>query len=328
MVETLDTEFNGALHKINLEDKVRRAKEAHETVRAVLEADPTLGDWGVDTILIGSYARDVAIWPGHDVDVFVKLPAFNGGPEALYEAVRSPLKQEFGSDLDDSGAHALTISFGSEGFSVDAVGATNSTSGHWVIPAADSTGRRAAWEPSDPERLGELAESRNKKPLVGEQGAYKPIVKLVRQIRQHHLGDGRPRGLYFEMLTYWAFEEDIDGGTYAELLAATLALIADQLESGAVALDPALNEPFQPAPSSDQLRVAAGVFREQADRAAGALTMDLCPAAATWRTILGENDNGWVFPLPEGCDASGKPFKKIRSLSALGSDEARGFAGT
>lgn len=325
-METLNDQFDGALKKINLGDKVRRAKDAHEQVRDVIAADPELQEYGVETILIGSYARDTAIWPGHDVDVFVKFTDFEGDPESLYEAVKKPLKVEYGSKLDYGGAHALSISFGTD-FSVDAVGATNSGSGHWVLPALDGNGDRTQWEESDPERLGKLAEERNKAPKVGDQGAYKPIVKLIRQIRKHHLGDERPKGLYFEMLTYWAFEEGVTGSTFAELLSSTLGWIADQLESRVVVTDPALDHPFQPAPTGDELEAVAKIFRELASQAAAALAMEICPAAATWRRILGQNENGWVFPLPEGCDADGNPVKKIGSVSALGSDEARGFAG-
>ncbi len=328
-MQTLDAQFDGALKKINLSAaKVAKAKAAHEEVRAVLEADPKLKGYDVDTILIGSYGRDVAIQPGHDVDVFVKLPDFDEDPESLYEAVKKPLKARYEARLDDTGAHALSIKFGDE-FSIDAVGATKDPkSGHWVLPSLDDLGNRTQWEETDPERLGDLAEARNKTPQVSGQGAYKPIVKLVRQIRKHHIGDERPKGLYLEMLTYWAFDAGVTGDTFAEILASTLGRIADQLESGDVITDPALEREFAPAPSSAQLAAAAVVFREQATAAVKALTQELCPAAATWRKILGENGNGWVFPLPEGCDADGNPIKKIESVAALGSNEARGFAGS
>jgi hypothetical protein len=327
-METLNAQFDSALARVNLGEKVARAKKAHEEVRAVLADDETLKSYGVETILIGSYGRDVAIWPGHDVDVFVKLPDFDADPEALYATVLAPLKNRYKERLDDTGAHAISISFGDD-FSVDAVGAAPSTTGHWMIPAMDPTlKRRVNWEESDPEKLGELAVERNKAPLVGAQGAYKPIVKLVRQIRSHHMKKDRPRGLYFEMLTYRAFEAGVKGETFAELLTAMLSWIASQLETGLVVCDPALGEYFSPPPTPEQLSNAASIFREQATAAVSALTMELCPAAATWRKILGENDNGAVFPLPDGCDASGKVIKTVGNVSALGSDEGRGFAGS
>ena len=324
-METLVTQFQGALARINLsEAKVKKAKAAHEEVRAVLEADTGLKRFGVDTILIGSYARDVAVQPGHDVDVFSKLPDFDADPETLYESVRKPLKKEYGNRLDDSGGHALTVSFG-EDFSVDVVGASPSASGHWQIPALDDDGERTKWDESNPERLNDLAEKRNKDPKVGSQGAYKPVVKMVRQIRRHHLKEARPGGLYLEMLTYWTFAAGLSGDSFAELLAHTLDHIAGQLESGYVVRDPALERPYEPRPTADQLEKAAKVMRDLATKALAALNMDRCPAAATWRAIFGQNDNGWVFPLPEDCDETGKT-RKATALGAIGSNEGRGFA--
>jgi hypothetical protein len=324
-METLATQFQGALARINLSDsRVKKAKAAHEEVRAVLEADPGLKVHGVDTILIGSYARDMAIQPGRDVDVFSKLPNFADAPATLHEALRSPLKMKYGNRLDDTGTHALTVSFG-EDFSVDVVGAAPAAGGHWRIPALDDDGNRTKWDESDPERLNDLAEKRNKDPKISGQGAYKPVVKMVRQIRRHHLKDARPGGLYFEMLTYWAFEAGVNGDSFAELLARTLDHLALQLEAGGVVLDPALDRPFEPPPTADQIENAARVMRVLATKALAALRMERCPAAAAWRAIFGQNDNGWVFPLPEDCDETGKT-RKASALGAIGSNEGRGFA--
>ena len=268
----------------------------------------------------------MAIWPGHDVDVFVELPGYDEDPESMYQAVRKPLLDRYEDRLDDTGAHALSISFGDD-FLVDAVAATKGPdSEHWLLPSLDSLGNRTQWEETDPYRLHDLAEARNVEPKVGTQGAYKPIVKLVRQIRAHHLGDARPKGLYLEMLTYWAFEVGVTGDSFAELLAGTVDRIASQLESGVVADDPALERPFAPAPTSAELTKAAAVFRAQATAAARALTLERCPAAVVWRGVLGDNENGPVFPIPDGCDERGNPVKKVEPVAALGSNEARGFA--
>lgn len=328
-METLPTQFDKALGRINLgTTKVEKAKKAHEEVRDVLAADATLQEYDVETILIGSYGRDVAIRPGHDVDVFTKLHDYDQDPASLYEAVKAPLKKRYGDRLDDSGAHALSVAFGDDGFAIDVVGATeDAASGHWVIPALDELGNRTQWDQTDPEVLGDLAEKRNAGPKVNAQGAYKPIVKLVRQIRRHHLQDARPNGLYFEMETYWAFQAGVGGGSFAELLAATLQRIAAQLESGVVITDPALGRQYDPAPTDEEIKAAAKVFRAQADNATAALGMEQCPAAATWRKILGQNETGWVFELPAGCDESGKSVRATSSVTALGSNEARGFAG-
>jgi SMODS domain-containing protein len=325
-METLDTQFAGALKRIKLsEDKVARAKKAHEDVRDVLDADKTLKGYGSTTILIGSYGRDVSIQPGHDVDVLCRLPDFDADPETLWEAVRKPLKEHYKDRVDDTGAHAISVAFGDE-FSVDMVGGTPSRSGHWQIPAQDDQGDRTQWDETDPERLGELSTKRNDTPLVGTQGAYKPTVKLVRQIRAAHATNKRPNGLYVEMLTYRAFEQGVSENTFAEILTSTLESIATHLESGLIVDDPALERPFDPAPTADELAAAAKIFREKATAARAALGLEKCPAAAAWRQILGKNGNGWVFPLPDDCDDKGNVIKSITDISALGPQEARGFA--
>ena len=71
---TLRNQFNDALTNIEVnKDKAERAIKAHTEIRAVLENDEQLLELGVDTKLIGSYSRDAGIYPGKDVDVFVKL---------------------------------------------------------------------------------------------------------------------------------------------------------------------------------------------------------------------------------------------------------------
>ncbi len=118
------------------------------------------------------------------------------------------------------------------------------------------------------------------------QGAYVPTVKLVRQTRRHHLADRKPRGLYFELETYWAFEGGVTGTTFAEIFASTLERIATRLETGVVINDPALAREYNPAPESADLEHAAAIFRDVATKAALALAADRCEAARLWREIL------------------------------------------
>jgi len=323
-METLSAEFNTALTLTGLGDKRQRAMDAHAQVRAVLEADDDLVANGVDTILIGSYGRETAIYPGRDVDVFVKLPECQEGPDETFEMVKRALATEY-EDRVEEGRRSLRIDF-PDGFSVDAVPAIPSGSGRWQIPQADEDAERTGWEETDPEEFGRLTVERNKTHLVGTQGAYVPTVKLVRQIRQHHLGDRKPRGLYLEIETYWAFEAAVTGSSFAEILAGSLRRIATQLESGVVINDPALGREYSPTPQSADLESAASVFRDLATKAALALAADRCEAARLWREILGKNEINWVFPIPTGCDEAGKATTTITPIADRGSREARPFA--
>ena len=153
------------------------------------------------------------------------------------------------------------------------------------------------------------------------------MVKLVRQIRKHHFAEGqKPGGLYFELLTYWAFASGVSGESVAEILAETLKRIAAQLVSSPPLTDPVLHSPYRPEPDATALAAAAHVFGVIASKAQEALRQDRCAAAATWRWILGENDRGHCFPIPPGCNANGNPIPKITSVGAAGSGRASGFA--
>lgn len=324
-MEPLNAQFEECL-STRLRIDVDAAAEAHKEVRKVLEGDATLSKWGVDTILIGSYARAVSIYPCNDVDVFTKLPdCTETSPEVVFTAIQKPLVAHYKSRAQEQRRSMTVTGFGG-GLSVDAVPAVRD-GGEWKIPETDSARAKNRWEKTNPERLTQLTQDRNAgSPQVNGRGSYVPVVKLIRQVREHHLGDKAPGGLYFEFLAYWAFTSGISGVSYAELLATTLDRVARQLESGATAIDPVLGTPFGPAPEVSAVGHAAKTFRALATDAQTALGLEKCPAAAAWRKILGRNPRGSVFPLPAGCDESGKVKSAIVVNRDRGSDEARPFA--
>jgi len=330
-METLPTEFAGALTCVEVSgDKAKRAQNAHEEVRAVLESDETLRSWGVDTVLIGSYSRSTGIYPGKDVDVFSRMTnlSIRESPLKVYRQVCEVLVSQYGKRANPQN-RSIKIAF--EGLCVDVVPAVQ-WGKRWGIPSREQQrwaepGKQ--WIETDPERLGALTTERNKAPLVSGRGAYVPVVKLVRQARQHHVGDSKPGGLYFELATYWAFEGGVKGSSLAELLAGTLRSIARQLAIGQSKplLDPALDRPYAPAPTPAELATAAKKFSQLAEAAERALQVERCPAAIVWRGILGKNGRTpWCFPLPDGCDEKGRTITIITPNSNKGSNEGRPFA--
>jgi tRNA nucleotidyltransferase (CCA-adding enzyme) len=70
----LRQQFKDALSAIEPGDDKTNAPEAHRQVRDALEADPTLAEYGIKPVLIGSYKRNVSIRRIKDVDVFGRLP--------------------------------------------------------------------------------------------------------------------------------------------------------------------------------------------------------------------------------------------------------------
>jgi tRNA nucleotidyltransferase (CCA-adding enzyme) len=90
MTTPLPEQFDDALDRIGITRTAAIA--AHAEVRTRLEVDSKLREWGIDTILIGSYARRTSIHPCHDVDVFVKLTACQEtNPEAVFSEVQRVL---------------------------------------------------------------------------------------------------------------------------------------------------------------------------------------------------------------------------------------------
>ena len=333
-ITTLSDQFKGALSRLELGEKRRRVEAAHKEIRELLETDELLCSWAVDTVLIGSYARHTAIYPGKDVDVFTKLTKLNTSinPRTVFDAVCAVLVAEYG-DRAEPQQRSIKVSFpidGGEDFHVDVVPAVTKGD-RWAIPRHDTTVWDAAdvgerWVETDPEELTELTTELNGNLKVDGQGAYVPVVKLVRQTRRQHRGKEKPGGFYFELMVFWAFAAGLDGGSFAEIFAKTLRAIATHLGSAESLIDPVLRTAYKPAPRQDDRTAAAAIFADLAASAERALTLEECAAAAIWRRILGENDRGPVFPLPPGCDEKGNRIKNVAAVAAVGSKEASGFA--
>ena len=346
---TLRNQFNQALTNIEINGKkADRARAAHREIRSVLEADDQLREWGVDTVLIGSYSRDTGIYPGKDVDVFVKLTGLDtkAMPRDVYNAVWDALVRRYG-DANEGGratqqARSIKVAFpdeddssdGNASFSVDSVPAVRDGV-RWAIPAKDRnrwTGSTGRWVTTDPERFGSLSSALSTSPgspAVGDRNAYKPIVKLTRQARRTHVGENRPGGLYVEFIVYEAWSADlVNGSEWDPLFARTLRCVADRLRiaPSVPLLDPALGTPVEPPVSDEDLSNAAETFRQLADLADGALTADDCEAAARWREILGGNDRADpVFPWPPGCGRTGAAASPTVLVARRQREEAAGF---
>jgi hypothetical protein len=348
-VETLTTEFGLAVRNVTINGaKLKRAIKAHTEVRELLEADAKLCGWGIDTILIGSYARHTARYPGKDVDVFLRFTKLSTAddPAAVYDAVAAVLIRRYGEKDVTAGGRvtkqprSLKIAFSDPdddsdlSFSIDAVPAVPYGE-HWGIPNRDTDkwqdpDRR--WVLTSPIRFAELTErlsTSDSTPAVGDANAYCPVVRLLRQARHVHLGENRPGGLYTEVAAYYAWtERRVTGESWAELLASSLRHVAAGFRSAAVGglPDPELGTPMKPELAPEQWTHGADVFDGLAAKAAEALGSERCRAAFLWRQILGDNDRGPVLPLPSGCDANGFPVSAIAAVTESGSDEPRGFA--
>jgi hypothetical protein len=311
----LTTQFNQAKSNVepSKEDK-DKAPTCHEEVRDALGQDSYLQTLGIRSALIGSYRRNVSIRRVKDVDVFCKLDAFHDvesdlGALALLNRFETALQDQLGEDRVARQARSFQVSFDETDMFVDVVPA-RPCGDHWEIP-----GRDGDWEETNPEKLKTLTEDMNEE----HPDKYVPTVKLVRQIRKAHLGK-QPGGLFFEILTYHAFKSGlVSGANTAEYLCTTLERLPAELQlANELGLaDPTIEgSAIATRATERQLATALSKFSDLALEARAAFDEeDRCVSAKAWREILGENDDGWVFDMPEGCEDDGKAaaFVPIRS---------------
>ena len=349
-VETLNNEFDQAVRNVTISGVKRdRAISAHTEVRALLEGDPELCSWGIDSILIGSYARQTARYPGKDVDVFLRFKnlSIRHNPEKVYQAVERVVIAKYGlKDHDNDGrvtrqARSLKIDFpdpdddlSDNFFSIDAVPAVP-WGENWGIPNRD----RDLWNSDEKRWIKtnpiQFADDTNTlaiatwSPSVGAVNAYRPVIRLLRQVRHVHFGKGRPGGLFVEVAGYYAWKDQLVAGTsWAELLSSTMERVAERFEKCVEQglPDPVLGTPMKPDLEPSQWTAAADRLNLLAEQARQALGSERCRAAKMWRDILGSNDRGQVLPLPDGCDANGFPVGAVTAVGAVGSNDPRGFA--
>lgn len=299
----LTEQFEQAKHNVEPPpDDVKNATAAHLGVRRALETSPQLRAMDIDTVLIGSYARHVAIRRIKDVDVFSQLPNIDSrlSPTSLLQLFRDVLIGDFGKQRVELQARSVKTAFPEFDLSVDAVPARPCDS-HWEVPD-----RAGSWEETDPPKLGSLTTAMNH----AYDDHYVPTVKLIRQARRAQLGESQPGGFYLEIASYHAFSEGLKADSTPEYFCEALAGVAAQLgraRSGGLP-DPTLPGRVISTRAADaELKHAEEVFRGLAVSASAALkSPDACAAALVFRNILRKTSDGeWVFPMPSYCNDDG-----------------------
>jgi len=281
------------------------AATAHEQVRATLESDSELARAGVDTVLIGSYARSVSIRRMKDVDVFSQLPDLPASVSATdaLSLFNTALEREFGPTRVKRRTRTVEVGFPEFDLVVDGVPA-RPAGAVWEIPD-----RNEGWVQTSPLELNKLTSQMNGRVTLGETGVYVPMVKLIRQIRRQHFAK-YPAGVYFEILAYWAFDGGMTATSWADYLTKSLDTMQDVLRS---AIESGLPDPTMPggvvetkADVSQLQETLARLDARTKDAEDALADVDECRAAKKWRSLLGSNDDGPVFPMPEHCDDEGR----------------------
>lgn len=171
-MSVLTKQFKDALSKIEPGEDAEHAAEAHAEVRDVLDGHADLVEWGLHTVLIGSYRREVSIRRVKDVDVFCELPNLpdDEDPQDLLDKFADLLEGEYG-DRVTKNDRSVKVDFPDFDMHVDVVPARPADD-EWEIPDRDG-----GWEKTHPVKFSELSTARNQE----HDDKYVPVVKLVRQ---------------------------------------------------------------------------------------------------------------------------------------------------
>ncbi|MDR6556845.1 hypothetical protein J2809_001187 [Arthrobacter pascens] len=319
----LRQQFKDALSAIEPGDDKTNAPEAHRQVRDALEADPTLAEYGIKPVLIGSYKRNVSIRRIKDVDVFGRLPNIPTSvtSDDILNQFFKVLHAEFGTDADGHRRtkrqdRSLQVSFPEFDLYVDAVPARpNGSDETWEIP---QKGDEDQWVRTNPEALTSLSSEMN----TEHDGYYVTTVKLLRQTRRALLGKKKPGGFFLEVAAYQAFASGAVSGKdqaeyYVSALCEVSAIITNFVQHGIDVNDPTLpGQQVKIRATDDELDQARTRFADAALAAEKALSeIDEGTAAVIFRGLLGKNgDDEIVFPMPPGFNEDGS--KRASAIAA------------
>lgn len=289
------------------------ASRAHLEVREVLARDPLLSEWGINSILIGSYKRQVSIRRIKDVDVFCRLESIPDGvtgTKALDEFFRV-LTDQYGDNSVTRQARSLSVEIPSwNGLHVDAVPARPAGE-FWEIP--DSEDPDSGWQETNPDKLTELSSQMN----TEFSEMYVPCVKLIRQTRRTLISD-HPGGLFVEMALYTACARGLVSGDtmrdfYISALDGISQVVDAKVQDGVEIPDPTRpGELLEFRATDGEWATAADAFRDAAADAERARTAARCAAEATFHRLLGENSDGEVvYPLSSDCNLDGTTKSRL-----------------
>jgi len=299
----LSKQFKDALSVIEPGDDAVHAAGSHEEVRDVLAGDGQLVSWGLHTVLIGSYKREVSIRRVKDVDVFCELPELpdDEDPQELLEKFATVLCGFYGDERVCKNDRSIKVEFPDFDMHVDVVPA-RFCGDAWEIPDRDG-----GWEKTHPVKFGELSTSRNK----DHDGDYVPTVKLLRQTRRAELGDAKPGGLFVEVAAYSAFAEIPDASSddaprssaeyFTVALEKMAPLIRDHADGTSLLMNPALqNQELHVRATQDELDAIANTWEQAAlDARAAFKSEDDREASRIFKRLLGKNSDGDdVFTVP------------------------------
>jgi predicted nucleotidyltransferase len=173
----LDSYFRGLLSNIEPDSAaVKKAKKAHEDLRAILQEDEEISKADPDTYLSGSYARDTALNSIKDVDVILLIEMDHNAtePEIVVAWLQEALQRHYAKVRPQGRSVQVTTETGFDLDVVPSVPISNRDGPVWI---PDREVRQ--WVATHPK--GQLAFGVEKNDST--DGYYKPLVKILKYWR-------------------------------------------------------------------------------------------------------------------------------------------------
>lgn len=217
-----------------LEKFIQRLELTQEEQKAVVDQHTVVREalrkrLGSTDFLSGSYSRNTAIRPLHDIDLFIVLESIASppptSPDAVLKQVRQALKDEWPhKELPILQKHSVHLEFSEKAIEFDVVPAfEQSGQKAYFIPERRDERHTERWIRTNPrlhqERSTEANEQAGKK--------LKPLLKAVKHWKRRH--SSLPVGsFHLEVMSYSAFPQPPQGG-YLECLEALFSHLGRQV---------------------------------------------------------------------------------------------------
>lgn len=234
---TIAQAFETFLPKLELTPTQRQAaSEQHTYLREQLQQRMDVRD----NFLSGSYARNTAVRPLNDIDVFLVLTPTRGlntdtPPAKVLGEVKRVLEEIYTAKVAVTQARSINIEFTGTGIAYDVVPAFDERPGVYTIPDAEAS----RWIETNPEIHKEMSTAANESAAK----KLKPLLKAVKHANNRH--GNAARSFHLEVLAWKILTRD--PGSYMAGLVTLLDGLATQI--CAPCPDPAgLGADIRPAP--------------------------------------------------------------------------------
>lgn len=287
MPRSVDTAFASFDNNLNLDPKERlKAQLRHNDIRDELSSAGLIEA----SFLQGSFARKTMLKPLKDVDIVCLLPESMraelhtpDGPAQAMEMFKEPIVARWPSVMFDYGdepsGKALRLTFEDCTFTVDLVPAFVHIDDHVLI----GDRHERTWEPSNTRIQLDRVSSRNQK----TDGRFVHQVRELKAMVKNESDLEFVKGIVVESLAYAALTGKLldKHAMHLVIRHAATAVLKPVIE-------PAGEDDVTAKWSQAERHVAAGVFRDSANRARVALDLeregDVTGAIDAWHALMGD----------------------------------------